>query len=226
MTYPHVMNELSTLRLVAAGKSLARYGDGEFALCAGHPIKCERGDLTLSRRLREILRSTSDRCLVGIPNIWSDTPKIGYWRKYATQAAPFLNETGYVSSFVSRPDSAPWVDTPEYWTLLESLWRDQDVTLVRGGGRSFTAADLTSARSVKEVIAPSQHAWADYEELLEAVDTPQQAILCVGPTATVMAYDLARRGVHAIDLGHVGCFWRKHLVGEPMIRTEADKVAV
>lgn len=226
MTYPNILGEIETLRFVAAGASLARYGDGEFALCAGHPIKCERGDLTLSRRLREILRVQSGPCLVGIPNIWSETPKIGYWRKYATQAAPFLNDTGYVSSFVSRPDSAPWIDTPEYWSLLESLWRDQDVSLVRGGGRSFTSADLTSARSVEEIIAPSLHAWRDYDELLEAVGTPTRALLCVGPTATVMAYDLAARGVHAIDLGHAGMFWRKHLAGEPMIRTEADKVAV
>jgi hypothetical protein len=39
----------------------------------------------------------------------------------------------------------------------------------------------------------------------------------------VLAVDLARRGVHAVDLGHVGMFWRKHRRGEPMWVTKADK---
>ena len=35
MKYPHVLGELDTLRLVSGGRSLARYGDGEFNLCRG-----------------------------------------------------------------------------------------------------------------------------------------------------------------------------------------------
>jgi hypothetical protein len=41
----------------------------------------------------------------------------------------------------------------------------------------------------------------------------------------VLAVDLAAKGVHAIDIGHAGMFWQKHLAGEPMVRTEADKTA-
>lgn len=224
--YPMVLNELATMHLVAAGASIARYGDGEFALCAGRPLTCERGDAELSQRLRSVLmRSTSD-CLVGIPNIWSGTPKINYWRKYSRQAVPFLRETAYVSAFITRPDSAPWLDTAEYWTLVESLWKDRDVTLVRGSGRSFTADDLTSARSVREVIGLPLHAWSQYQDLLERVGQPERALLCLGPAATVMAAELADRGVHAIDLGHLGMFWRKHLRGESMQKTDADNVAV
>jgi hypothetical protein len=40
MTYPEVLSDYATLELVQHGRSLARYGDGEFNLCCGASIKC------------------------------------------------------------------------------------------------------------------------------------------------------------------------------------------
>lgn len=221
-TYPHVLEERATLALVVAGRSIARYGDGEFKLCAdGSGIKSQIGHPALAGRLRAILRDSGD-CLVGIPNIRSDTPKADFWGKHMMHGR-FLVERSYVSSFISRPDSAPWIDTPEYWQQLESLWVGQDVTLVRGSSKSLTAADLVGAGAVTEIIGPRQHAWTEYESLLERIGTPKRVLICLGPTATVMAADLCARGVHAIDLGHIGMFLRKRRRGEPMWVTEKDK---
>lgn len=224
MAYPTVLDELATMRLVAEGRSLARYGDGEFALCAARSIPCQSFSLTLQLRLLDLLKESGD-CLIGIPNLHSPTPKTEFWQRQAS-ASRFLAARRYVSAFITRPDSAPWIDTPEYWTLLESLWIGQDVTLVRGSGASLTKADLVGARQVREVFVPRRHAWLVYASLLARIGTPTRALLCVGPTATVLAADLAMKGVHAIDLGHVGMFLRKHRRGEPLTRTEADKVAV
>jgi hypothetical protein len=224
MTYPHVLNEVSTLALVSQGRSLARYGDGEFNLCwRGVGIPCQRADVTLRARLVSILMDSGE-CLVGIPNLHSPTPKAAFWAKYR-RATDLLVNRDYVSAFVTRPDSAPWIDTPKYWAQLESLWVGQDVTLVRGSSRSLTKADLVGATSVREIVSTKQDAWWQYGELLERIGSPSRALLCLGPTATVLAVDLCAKGVHAIDLGHAGLFWRKHLKGDPMIRTEADKVA-
>lgn len=221
--YPTVMGELDTLRLVCEGRSLARYGDGEFNLCLERPAKKQRHDASLSGRLREILKDSGD-CLIGIPNIHSETPKAEFWRKYET-STDLLAVRSYVSSFITRPDSAPWINTAEYWTLLQSLWVGQDVTLVRGSDNSLTDDDLVGAGSVTEVLAHSRDAWSGYESLLERIGTPKRALICLGPTATVLAVDLCARGVHAIDLGHVGMFLRKSRFGQPMTVTEEDKAA-
>lgn len=222
MPYPTVLGESETLDQVLAGRSLARYGDGELKMAShGAGIKSQVADPRLSARLRQILHASGD-CLVGIPNIHSETPKAAHWGKY-TRYVNLLTDRSYVSSFVTRPDSAPWINVPDYWTRLESLWKDQDVTLVRGSSKSFVADDLMSARTVTEIIAPRQHAWAAYASLLERIGTPARALLCLGPTATVMAVDLCAKGVHAIDLGHCGMFRRKMLRGEPMWVTEGDK---
>lgn len=225
MTYPAVYSERETLDLVLSGRSLARYGDGEFTLAEGRSIITQaRGDLSLCGRLRGILHGDGTPCLVGIPNIRSATPKSNFWAKYLDRGAALLSpQVSYYSSFISRPDSAPWIDTDAYWSRLTSLWTGKDVTLVRGhapskhptkpgrftGGISLVAADLTTALSVTEVIGPAEDAWAVYDAILEQIGTPTTALLCLGPTATVMAVDLCAKGVHAIDLGHVGQFLRQ-----------------
>ncbi|MDP3720785.1 MAG: GT-D fold domain-containing glycosyltransferase [Acidobacteriota bacterium] len=221
-SYPDVLDERATLALVAGGKSIARYGDGEFKLCAdGSGIKSQVGDAVLAQRLRAILRDSGD-CLVGIPNIRSNTPKADFWGKHMGFGR-FLVERPYVSSFISRPDSAPWINTDDYWQHLESLWVGQAVTLVRGSSKSLVAEDLVGAGHVTEVVCARQHAWADYAQILERVGTPARALICLGPTATVLAADLCARGVHAIDLGHIGMFLRKRRRGEPMWVTDKDK---
>jgi hypothetical protein len=218
--YPGVMSEQATLDQVLSGRSLARYGDGEFHLCRGVSIPCQRRDAKLQARLLGILRDSGD-CLVGIPNIASATPKAQFWNQFRRRS-DLLSDRPYASAFVSRPDSAPWIDTPEYWTALSSLWVGQDVTLVRGSARSLTAADLHGACYVHELIAPATHAWDYYSQAMARIDPRTRVLLCLGPTATVMAVDLCARGVQAIDIGHVGLFWRKHLRGEAMTVTAAD----
>lgn len=222
--YPDVLGESQTLDRVLAGESIARYGDGELKMCRGAGIKSQVAHPELSKRLSEILVDSGD-CMVGIPNIHSKTPKSDFWGKHMIYSR-LLVEREYVSSFITRPDSAPWINTDDYWRRVESLWVGQSVTLVRGSSKSLTSADLVDAGEVTEIIAPRQHAFAEYEQLLERIGTPKRAILCLGPTATVMAVDLCKKGVHAIDAGHIGMFIRKVRRGVPLVVTDEDKAMV
>lgn len=208
-TWPVVLSEDETLRQVLQGRSLARYGDGEFKLCYGGSIKSQAFDPILGKRLREILRRSGD-CLVGIPNL--DMPTKPFWDQFRVQRYTQLFDMNrvYGSAFVSRPDSAPWIHNPTYWKNIESLWRGRNVTLVRGSGKSLTASLLTpSAASVNEILCARQHAWAERAELLERIGRPERVLLCCGPTATVLAVELAARGVHAVDLGHIGMWFKR-----------------
>jgi hypothetical protein len=220
------MTEAETLAFVCAGRSLARFGDGEFNLALRGKAKKQAANASLGARLRGILKDSGD-CLVGVPNILSATPKAAFWAKYLTLASPLLTDRPYGSAFVTRPDSAPWVDTPAYWAAVETLWRGQRVVLVRGGKLSFQAEDLRGAAHVTEVVGPSINAWPQYHTLMAQVlaAQPARVLMCLGPTATVMACDLAGFGIHAVDVGHLGLFWKKHLRGDPMVVTPEDKAA-
>lgn len=217
-----MLDERQTLELVVSGRSIARYGDGEFKICHGGAAKAQAADPHLTERMCGILHDSGE-CLVGIPNIRSNTPKAEFWGQYMRYAPLLKPGREYVSSFVTRPDSAPWINTPESWEMVESLWVGQDVTLVRGSGKSLVAEDLEGANSVTEIMGPRQHAWFSYEKLLRQIGTPKRAILCLGPCATIMAVDLCARGVHAIDAGHIGMFLRKYRKGLPMWVSKEDK---
>lgn len=231
--YPSVINEADTLKAILNGASIARYGDGELKMCKpGLPavgIKSQYGDEALSTRLREILID-SGACLVGIPNIHDvvrehvSDQKVEHWARYA-QYRTYLAERPYYSSFITRPDSAPWIHTAEYWHAFETLWIGQDVTVVRGSGKSLTTDDLIGARSVTEILAPRQQAWFDYDEILTRVLAvkPSRVLIGLGPTATVLAVDLCKHGIHALDLGHAAMFLRHFRRGEAGTLTPEEK---
>jgi hypothetical protein len=229
-TYPEVRSESDTLDAVLAGASLARFGDGELKMIEGASLKSQSHHPMLAARLRAILQD-SGNCLVGIPNIHAvirqsvNRQKAEHWGRHVVYARLLATRT-YVSAFVTRPDSAPWIDVPDYWSRVEALWHGRDVTVVRGSGKSFTADDLTGAGTVTEILAPRQHAWKDYDSILERIGTPERVLIGLGPTATVLAVELCARGVQAIDLGHLGMFWRKHLRGDPLVVTEWDKLVL
>lgn len=212
MSYPAVASERETLEAAHKGLNLARYGDGELKIARGADAKSQAGNPELAQRLRAILMAKPRACLVCIPNIETKTPKLDFWRQYATGTYTRLynGRRGYGSSFITRPDSAPWIDVPEYWARVIDLWRGLDVVLVRGSSKSLCAADLGLAKSVDEIVVSRQHAWADYPALMKRLaGEKRRVLLCLGATATVLAFDLAALGVHALDLGHVGMFLRK-----------------
>lgn len=211
MTYPAVLSEDATLDLLLAGRSIARYGDGEFRLMIGGERPGQPYDATLARRLREVLQDSGE-CLVGIPNLVGPKlppTKADFWRKYTELwLTKHFAKRQYVSSFITRPDSAPWINRLDYWTKVRQLWAGMDVTLVRGtGAKSLLAERMPEARSVREVVGPRIGAWSERQRLMDQVGTPDHpVILCLGLSATVMAADLCAKGVQALDLGHIGMF--------------------
>lgn len=228
-----VLSEDETLSLAIAGANLSRFGDGEFRLAAGGAAISQKADPQLAADLREILRkgaivpnkgeplgyAIERAVVVCLPN-FENTPNKEVWDKYRTKAyRDLLGSEIYGSAFITRPDNAPWIDRPEFWDKVETLWKGKPVILVRGDEKSLTPSMLASAHSVDVIEAPARDAYADinsiHDRIVRAVkkslETRPEAplpmvIMCLGATATVLAWRL--RGIHAIDLGHIGLFMR------------------
>lgn len=211
--YPNVRSEEETLAKVLSGASIARYGDGEFKIAAGHGCVSQIPDKQLTSDLREILVSrNAPNCIVGIPRLDARSPKIENWSKYKDIYPKFLaHDKDYYSAFISRPDSAPWIYTADFYNKIASLWREQSVVLVSGSDRSLTPEFLYTqgARFVFHVECARRDAYKQIDQLMDDVlgTNISRVILCCGPTATVMAHRLSMRRRHAIDLGHIGMFW-------------------
>lgn len=226
MKYPEVIDEYATLRLMLMGRSIARFGDGEWRCATGGGCTSQRADPKLAAELRQVLNELGDGFIVGIPKV-DGCPRAESWAKYC--ASPYLDllpkkKPVFHSSFITRPDNAPSIDTPEYWELVRGLWRDRDVVLVVGSSRdgspgpekkSLTLEMLEAdGARVAQVIGPRQHAYADVDKLMREIhlaageSTSVRILLCLGTAATVLAWRLWKEGYHALDVGHIGMFMR------------------
>lgn len=214
-TYPDVIGEWETLKLVLEGKSIARYGDGEFNLVLNGNCVSQRKAPGLRSELGRILRSNDNRLLIGIPALNPQSPKFSNWTKCCRKYGPHLSmKKQYYSAFITRPDSAPWIATDEYFDLIESLWAGQDITMVYGSKRSLNAEfpALQSAKSISVVETDYAHTYYRIDDLqrqILALPNKRVLLMC-GPTATCLAARLSAHGRHAIDLGHIGLWWRPH----------------
>lgn len=203
----HVINEYETIDLALRGASLARFGDGELRLAVGGSCSSQRAHANLQRELSEIL-SHPRAALTCIPN-FARTPRKDVWDKYAKKPyAKLYQAVRYGSSFITRPDNAPWIDTPEYWSRVRQLWEGKVVTIVAGKGDDQTwLKDLDVVKAIRPIWGPEKHAYDEIDRIEEEIGKPSHSVLLsLGATATVLAARLAEKGVHALDLGHIWHF--------------------
>jgi Glycosyltransferase GT-D fold/Methyltransferase domain len=206
--YPEILTEDKTLDMAIAGSSIARYGDGEWRCAIGGGCTSQKPDPALARELQQILLAPK-RCLVCLPGL--NGPRRESWIRYTEfRYIKYCTQAAYGAAFITRPDNAPWIDRPDYWAKVRSLWLEQDVVLVSGDKKSITTEMMHEARSIREVHGPRQHAYAEIDRIQrEVMDLkPSRVLICLGAAATVLAYRLCMYGIHALDLGHIGMFMR------------------
>jgi hypothetical protein len=214
VSWPKVLGEFETIDRLLDGWSLQRHGDGELKVMHGAGYSREPANADLTTALLAAFQSPAPRCLVGIPTMAPAGPKYENWTRHQARFELLLVEgREYASAFVSRPDSAPWINCRAYAQTVEMLWAGKRAVVVcEKGGSMIRTVSRRAARAL-HVSCPHREAFRSID-LLEAnvlAREPQVVILCAGPTASVLANRLAAQGVHAIDLGSSGQFLGKAL---------------
>lgn len=224
--YPHIESgECAIEKIVNEGCSLARFGDGEFAAIAGrvrHKFQTV-ADEKLGQRLLEVLHTREDGLLIGIADNY------GSLQKYNAQAKREIRrylkrdvrrehleileqDACYYDAYVTRPYimyADNQTNAPEgRFTNLKRIWEGRDCIFVEGTKtRLGVGNDLfDNAKSVRRILAPAVNAFGAYESIYQACLKQSREtlfLLALGPTATVLAYDLHRAGYQAVDVGHV-----------------------
>lgn len=75
---------------------------------------------------------------------------------------------------------------------------------------------FSNAGSIERIIAPNEDAFDVYEGIYKAALTygkDRLILIALGPTATVLAYDLAKAGYWALDIGHLDLEYEWYLKG-------------
>ena len=213
--------------------SVCRFGDGELELMLGEARPWfQSPDHMLSQRLREVFYSNENNILIAISDNFGDL------RKYTSEAAYYIRDylkdgkrqkllelldqnRTYYDAYVSRPYLM--YKDKSYATVIfkkfKELWKNRKVLLVEGEYiRSGINNDLfDGVEELRRIICPSQNAFDLYDEILSAIlenADGDLVLLALGPTATVLAYDLALQGIQAIDLGQIDNEYEWFLAGE------------
>ena len=214
--------------------SMSRYEDGEFEIILGQKAVYQKNDNNLAERLREILLTNLDNHIVALADDYGAMRQLreenkGTIRRYMTEEKrkshyDLLNmEKQYYNAYISRP----YVIYPheerekaeQRFRNLKRIWEDQEVLLVEGDRtRMGVGNDLfDNARQIKRIIAPNENAFDVYEEIYRASlrhGEGKLILIALGPAATVLAYDLAKEGYWAIDIGHLDLEYVWFLKGE------------
>ena len=228
---PNVKNKYETLdELINTNKSMARFGDGEFNLIWGENLPFQKYDEKLAEKLKEVLLNNNEKIMVGIPNVFGNIDisignAVNFWRKYCVnnreEIYRELNMSQqYYDSTVTRIyiDEQNKIKSKELFEKYKKIWNEKDVIFVEGeGSRLGYGNDLfANADTIQRIICPATNAFAKYDEILkECKKQPKEKlfILALGPTATVLAYDLAQLGYRALDLGHIDIEYEWFLLG-------------
>lgn len=200
--------------------SVARFGDGEMDIIAGHSIPYQDYDPQLASELKEILGLESNQhFMVCLSDVFENRERYtdacnhfweGHLQHYQDYYRQICKAPWYGSTFISRPymDLADKSVSAGYFQSLKQIWTDKDILIVEGKtSRSGVGNDLfQEAKSIQRIICPSKNAYAQIDEIISAIKTYGQdklVLLMLGPTAKVLAYRLSKTGMQAIDIGHI-----------------------
>lgn len=235
--FPQICSgEIAIDKIVNEGKSLTRFGDGEFSAIAGrvrHRFQTQV-DEKLKQRLLETLHSEDGNLLIGIANNYGSLK--AYNEQARREIRCYMNpivrkehlqlldaKKVYYDAYVTRPYvmyADNQTDAPaKRFENLKRIWDKRDCIFVEG---KFTGLGVgnnlfDNTASVKRILGPAENAFSKYEQILDCcLKQPKDSLflLALGPAATVLAYDLCRAGYQAVDIGHIDLEYEWFLKGE------------
>ena len=220
---PNILDTKASLEKIIDEKcSVARFGDGEFNLIRGGDLGFQQADGRLASRLKDVLNSDINRLEIGLPDVFGDLSD------YEIKAARFWKSymgmyRGEMVRLIDKNKIYLNTNMTRFWSgyknkgqvkkiigLYKKIWKDRNVVFVEGElTRMGVGNDLfDGVSSVQRILCPEKNAWNKYSEILATIlelnlNENTLFILALGPTATVLAYDLTKAGYQALDLGHL-----------------------
>lgn len=240
-----IMSSEETIRHILKYKcSIARYGDGEFSqMIYNYNIGFQNHSDALAQKLQENLCARNNNLLICIPKYLVSLRKCNknareFWLKWGKKNNQQVRVTKllqqcrgkryiYGDALITRPyiDLKSKKHADRIFPLLKQLWENKALLIIEGEQtRLGVGNDLFSnAKSIRRILAPAKNAFDSYDEIKTAVLnnwSGELVLLALGPTATVLAADLSKEGIQALDVGHMDIEY------EWFLRNATEKIVI
>ena len=218
----HIMSIDQTLDYMETpGRSIVRFGDGEFTLmCGGDIGHYQSADAELAKGLISILQNHNEKLLICLPEPFGGVEKyiVSSKKHWILQNKESRNiyqklldsDYEYGNSFVSRPyliynDKSKcqlWFDR------IKGLFAEKNITIIEGlYSRTGVGNDLFSnVKSIERIICPPNNAYIKYNQILniaKTIDRQRMILVALGPTGKILTAELAANGFWVLDIGHI-----------------------
>ncbi len=235
--FPKFRSNEETLRLILEeGKSLARFGDGEFSIAFQIPRqKFQRLDDRLAKRIWETIHADCPDLLIAIAKNYGSlevyneqgangirlymTPEIRSQHRQILPIDKVYSDAYITRAYVLYQDV--FTDGPKKrFDALKAIWEQKNIIIVEGAQtRLGVGNDLfAGAKTIKRIIAPPTSSFDRYDDILKEClkrgGTADLFLLAIGPSSGVLAYDLCRAGYQAVDVGHIDLEYEWFLAGK------------
>lgn len=213
-------------------KSLCRFGDGEISWIYqdSKGYFGQENSKELSDRLRNIIFSKNNNILIGVPNFFGSMKhytkrhresRNTHLAKYYKRWMELLDSNRfYADSLLTRVYYGRTDNISEYmFKNWKNVWKNRNIIIIEGTQTRFGVGNdlLNNVKSVKRIIAPAENAFEKYEEILNTskryISEDVLFLISLGPTATVLAYDIGMCEGQAIDIGHLDIEYEWYLAG-------------
>lgn len=222
--FPIIRSDVETLELIIKERcSICRFGDAEFEMIFERERSAfQNVCVSLAERLRQIVNSSDEGIIICIADLYGCLDKhteasANAVRSYLSKgvreehmALLDLNKI-YYDAYVSRPyiNHKDKSHADIIFSMWKMVWENRDVVIVEGElTRNGLKNDLFKGTSkIRRILCPTENVWIKYDEILkyilDNITKDELILITLGPTATVLAYDLAREGYQALDIGQV-----------------------
>ena len=214
-------NEKTVELIVNEGKSLGRFGDGEFMWMTGEKISSFQDySPELARDLISAFRSKNKNLLIGIPAGIFDSSRCNLYAKmhweiikssFLPRLSKFFDEKRvYCDASITRPyiDYKDREYSKKGFALLKKIWDKRDVVSVEGEKTKLGMGNdlFENVESHRRIICPSENAYSKIEEIKQSirknVQKDELLLGALGPTASILAAQLCEEGYQFVDIGH------------------------
>lgn len=223
---PKIKSIEKTLHKIINEKcSMSRFGDGEFSCINLSRITYHDPSDALSKRLKEVLSSDLPNLLIGLCDCFGSLDCYvpyakKFWRKHMSKKRKMIYSyldmnRVYYNAFLNRcyinfnKTEEYYRQCGVYFNKLKQIWEGRDVVILESKDVPLGVTNdiLDRAKSISRIIfCPVKNAFNKYDQIISAFDKIDKNALILaslGPSATVLAYDLHKKGYQAIDIGDI-----------------------
>lgn len=225
-----ILTAEETVKTIQTGKSLIRFGDGEFGIYHGRAIsyqQCSEKLISEFIQIKKMYEEDPDNCpfIIAVPKYFLEVSGFGLLKKrafVASWAEPRADFKKYFKQNITYGDAFLFKKANE--SIFDHIWTDDlcrnNIIFVHNNEKYAESFQDKYHKKVFYVKCPQKNAFESIEIIIDNINKTivsnslnrlnTEIVVSAGPAGKVLVKNLSQDGLLCIDTGHC---WDYPLIG-------------